>query len=434
MKKSTLEKQLKKAIAKNESLQEWKQEKTKAKKICKKDLQEIKMKVERKEIEKAKEKLLKEKHLKEWKEIEKKSKLESFSWLYWNQNLFESFCFSWKDFYLHWIDLNDDEKKRKLFYIYNQIESIWKWMNLNEVEKIILENLKKRLIIEFCNNFENNLKKKNAKDIKSLKVFFENSHLKQYIKNAKENESLNIFECEKENIFWKSSNNFESKYIEKINNKYIIEKIWKLESLKAKELLKEKRNWKKLNWIEKASFLKNKNKLAKLSNTLKEKTKIQWWYNLKSKQIENSINQNKFLLKASKQIERMKRKVFEKSWIDLKEKELKKTIFESEKLLNEIENWNIELTWIENLKILESQENAKKELKKIIEKKKEIEKKIFWIYQNQIEKIINHWKQAKEFELNIYKKEIASLNINKIVDYLKNEYKDFFKNECKNII
>lgn len=420
MKRKTIEKQLK-AIAKKESLQiESKQanSKAKAKKLLKKDFESLQKQKQAKEILQAKESLKESKQKKAWLELKEKSKLEKFNWLFASENYLKSqFAFSEKDFFIHWIEILKSEKEKKLLYIYNKIESIWKGLNLNEIEKIILENLKKRLIIEYCNNFEKNLKAKNLKDIKDLNLYFANSNLKKYIANVKEKESLNIFESEKENIFWKSSNNFESNYIEKINWKYILHQIWKLEKEKAKESLKEKKNWKKLNWKERKAILKEKSKLEKVKAILNEKESLKSEYNLKSKQIENSINWNPYLIKASKQIERICKKAFERNWIELKAKELKKEIATKENILKEIEIWNIELTWIENLQILESLQAKEKELKEIENQKKEIEKKVFWIYKSKIEKIINHWKASKDFE---YKRYIASIkNCNWKLAYLQ---------------
>lgn len=448
--KSTIEKQLIKTIAKNESLKkssklESKQWKAIAKtfekelqklfknKKTKKELQAIEKASNERKEKQAKEKLLNEKHLKEWKTIESKSKLESFQANLKsksNENFFNEYCFSKNDFFIHWIDLKSNENEKKLLHIYNKIESIWKWMNLNEVEKIILEWLKKRLILEYCNDFEKNLKRKNTKDIKNLNLYFSNQNLKRYIANSKENESLNIFESEKENIFWKASNDFESKYIEKINWKYILHQIWKLEKEKTKASLQLKKNWKQLNWKELKAILKSKSKLEKAKAILKEKENLQSNYNLKSKSIENAINQNSFLIKTWKQIERIKRKVFERNWIDLKIIELKKDIARKEKLLNDIENWLIECTWIENLNVIENLQEKEKELKAINEKKKAIELKIYWMFRNKLEKIIHHWKQAKENELKIHIEKVKNCNwkLAYLKKYFENEYwKEYLK-------
>ena len=163
---------------------------------------------------------------------------------------------------------------------------------------------------------------------------------------------------------------------------------------------------------------------------MKEKASLQSIYNLKSKQIENSINQNQFLIKTWKQIERIKRKVFEKNWIELKAIELKKDIARKEKLLNDIENWLIECTWIENLNILESLQEKEKELKAINENKKAIELKIYWYYRNKLEKIIHHWKQAKENELKIHIEKVKNCNwkLAYLKKYFENEYwKEYLK-------
>ena len=348
-----------------------------------------------------------EKKKRNWIEI-KKSKLENFS-LFKNELEYNTqVAFYEKDFFIHNIELVKDEKKEKLLHLYNKIESIWKGLNLDEIEKIILENLKKRLIIEYCNNFENNLKKKNAKDIKNLNLFFQNSHLKQYIKNAKENENLNIFSDEKENIFWKSNNNFESRYIEKVNKKFIIDEIEKKENEKIIENLKKKKNWLDLDWKEKEIIVNWKNKLLKMKKNIENIDNIKSEYNLKSKTINNSINNNRFLIKINNSIDRIKRKVYNKYWLDEKEK------FYKEKLKEYIEKWKEKKAKM-----------MKKNIDEIKEKKKEIELKIYWIYENKIEKIILHAKNTKWKEYKKYLKWIQNwINKNKkIIEYIQNEYK-----------
>lgn len=412
MKKTILEKQVKK-LAKNQA---WKKQAKKEKtKIFKYEFENLKKQKEKDLITKAKEKLLNEKHKKEKKQIKNKSKLESFWWLYNNnQKLLNQFAFNEKDFFIHWIELLDDEKEKKLLYIYNKIESIWKWFKLDEIEKIILENLKKRLIFEFCENFESNLKKQNSKNIKILNAFFLKSNLKKYLKNAKEKTSLNIIENDDINIFWKCNNNFESNYIDKINKKYILHCIAKDEKEKAKASLKVKKNWKKINWKELKAILKSKNKLEKMKSNLKSMDDEKSAYNLKSKTIDFSINNNKFLIKINNQIERIYKKAIIKNWIDKKVKELKV------KIDDYILNWKEKKL-----------EKAKKQLKKLDDRKKAIKEKIFWYYKSNIEKILNHAKATRWIEYWKYLKTVQnSINKNKqIQKYFWIEYWKYLKDE-----
>lgn len=465
MKKSTIEKHLKKCNAKEKAkklLQEKElksnsKEKEKAKKLLKKDFAILQNEKEKKEIEKAK-KLLQEKkkenelkkekekrkelNLKDFekrieKEIEKEnwktfeSKLKNFSLYNENEKEFDlksQFAFCSKDFFIHNSLLLKNEKEKKLIDIYNQIEWIWKWMNLNDIEKIILEGLKKRLIFEFIENFEKNLKRKNAKDIKNLNAFFLKSNLKKYLKNQKEL-NLNIFENDFENIFWKSEN-YLKKHSEKMNWKYILKEISFQEKLKAKS---KTRKEKKLNWKELKEIEKKNNLIERLKKELKEKENIIWKYNLESKRIDFSINQNSFLLKMNWKIERMKRKVFERNWIELKEKELKEKKKINTENIVEFYNEN-DLKEIEKEKELKEKEKELKEisesiendLKEIWKRKKEIEKKIFSLYKNQIEKIYNHWKNAKEKAYWKYLKDINNCN-SKIKNIEKNLIEKYWK-------
>ena len=168
-------------------------------------------------------------------------------------------------------------------------------MNLNEIEKIILENLKKRLIFEFCENFESNLKKQNLKNIKILNAFFLKSNLKKYLKNAKENKNLNIFENDFENIYWKQEN-YWKRFLEKMNWKYILKEISFQEKVKAKVKARKK----KLNENERKEIEKKRNWIENLKKILKEKENIKSIYNLESKRIDFSLKENKFLLKVIK--------------------------------------------------------------------------------------------------------------------------------------
>lgn len=448
MKKSMLEKELQKAI-----------QKEKAKKLLKKDFLQLQKEKELKEIENvkkqlkekkaiAKEKKEKEKrkilNLKEFekriekaKEKEKEKTFESKIWkikLYWKQeksfDIESQFAFSWKDFYIHNSILLESENEKKLINIYNQIEWIWKWMNLNEIEKIILENLKKRLIFEFCENFESNLKKQNSKNIKILNAFFLKSNLKKYLKNAKENKNLNIFENDFENIYWKQEN-YWKRFLEKMNWKCILKEISFQEKIKAKVKARKK----KLNENERKEIEKKRNWIENLKKILKEKENIKSIYNLESKRIDFSLKENKFLLKVNWKLERMKRKVFERNWIDLKEKELKEKEKELKEIWIEIEKeiQENELTWKELKEKRKEFEKARKEfeniwieLKEIWKRKKEIELKLYWMFKNQIEKIYNHWKLAKEKAYSKYLQDINNCN-----SKMKNIEKNFLENYWK---
>lgn len=126
-----------------------------------------------------------------------------------------------------------NENEKILYNEYIKINNIWK--NEKDLIKWIeYEKMKYDLILKYCNNFENELKKKNSQDIKLLNSYFIKSNISKNIKNSKLIYSENI---ENNNIYWKNNNNYEWNYINKINNKYIIEII---EKEKEKELQKIK--------------------------------------------------------------------------------------------------------------------------------------------------------------------------------------------------
>lgn len=390
----------------------------------------------------------------------KKSKLESFKWLY-NQNestLESKFAFYKKDFYIHNIELLENENEKALLRLYNQIESIWKWLNLNEIELIILEWLKARLMNEYIENFESNMKKANIQDIKKLNKFFIESNLKKYIKHSKE--SLNLIENENENIYWKQANNFESEYISKINKKFILESIENQERKKALNEIKEKKLLSKKTKLEskleksienlkakkrkskkQAKHLKarlillenekqakfneiylSKNKFEKAKALLLEKENLKSEYNLYSKENAFKLNENKSLIEINESIENEKEKALES--LKAKEKKLFKSIKERESKLESISK-----------KAFKKYLIRKASLKSIRKEKASIIESIYWKYESTIEKHINDYKKAQERK---YKKHIENIkNINWKLAYIqkinKSEYWNLLKEKVKNM-
>jgi hypothetical protein len=190
-----------------------------------------------------------------------------------------------------------------------------------------------------------------------------------------------------------------------------------------------------LNENERKEIEKKRNWIENLKKILKEKENIKSIYNLESKRIDFSLKENKFLLKVNWKLERMKRKIFERNWIDLKEKELKEKEIELKEIWIEIEKeiQENELTWKELKEKRKEFEKARKqfeniwiELKEIWKRKKEIELKLYWLFKNQIEKIYNHWKLAKEKAYWKYLQDINNCN-----SKMKNIEKNFLENYWK---
>lgn len=224
---------------------------------------------------------------------------------------------------------NENEKLYILYNEYIKINNIWN--NEKDLIKWIeYEKMKNDLIIKFCNNFENELKKQNINDIKKLNSYFIKSNISKNIKNSKLIYNENI---ENNNIYWKKNNNYEWNYINKINNKFIIEIIkkenekdlqkiksflndlWILKSEYNLQVKNKKeyinkfsqkiinncnriyKNYIKKYWIENENIKKDILKLYEkdlqiIKNVNKSYYKNYNEYNLKYKNLQNKINYN----------------------------------------------------------------------------------------------------------------------------------------------
>lgn len=345
--KNLLKKSITKKVIKKAS-----DEKTqKTKKITKKDLINLNLENEKKikleMIKIYKQNLEKKQNLENNKKLEnsKKSKLDWFS-LYWQKeninNLNDWYLLNTKKDFLLNLNCIKDEKTKILLLEYNKIISIWKWLNLNEIDKIILEWLKFRLMSQYIDNFYNNLNQKNIKNIKKLNQFFTNSNLKKLIKNKKIDD-LNIIIENQSNIFWNS--NFLVEFYNRLENKFILDYISKNEKIKTNSIKKKKNQ----NLIEYQNFKKSKNEFLNFTNNLREKNKFKSIYNLISKNLDLELNKNSDLLKVNIILNRLKNKLDKKWLYSIKKFNLiKKQILEYYNIDKILIDYNIKKDWLYN--------------------------------------------------------------------------------------
>lgn len=205
--------------------------------------------------------------------------------------------------------LNLNENEKVLYSEYIKINNIWKYEK-DLIKDIEYEKVKYDLILKYCNSFEKELIKENSKDIKRLNQYFIKSNISKNIKNSKL-----IKENENDNIFWKNSNNYESNYILKINDKYIIDLINNENPI---ELEKIKNHLKDIDIIKSEYHKKNynineyENKIydfiVKNSNRIYEKILNHNWKIENEKQVkkdilklyEKELNQLKLIEKGKK--------------------------------------------------------------------------------------------------------------------------------------
>lgn len=223
----------------------------------------------------------------------------------------------------------ENENEKILFSEYVKIQNIWKYEK-DIIKDIEYENMKFWKTLQFINSFNNEMKKKNSKDIKILNSYFLKSNISKNIKNSKlikiENENEN-------NIFWRKWWYFENEFINKINNKYII------------EILKNDINFKL--------------KIEKIIKYLNELDIISSEYNCKSKSKKDYINKNK--IEIVNKWNRIIKNYIKKYWNDDKKiNEIKKDILKTfEKQLNIIKilinkneidykNYNLEYKNLQN--------------------------------------------------------------------------------------
>lgn len=303
----------------------------------------IKNELTKKDIKKLNDLL--EKFLKSKKKIKtfenlKNSKLFNF-WA----DVKENKKFSENLFFMNWktntkyLNSIKNENQKVLFSEYVKIQNIWK----NEkdlIKDIEYENMKFWKTLQFIENFNIELKKKNAKDIKRLNQYFIKSNISKNIKNSK----LIKVENEKENnIFGWIGWNFEKDYIEKINNRFIVDLLKNENELKVEKIIKY------LNDIEKCKSE----------------------YNCKTKSKKDYVNKNK--IEIVKNANRILKNYIEKYWI-----------IENENKLKQVKK--------DILKLYEKQLNIMKKLVNL----NEIEyKKYNWIYKNLQNKIKYNSKDIK---------------------------------------
>lgn len=186
-------------------------------------------------------------------------------------------------------------KNENLYILYNEyikLQNIWK----NEkdlIKSIEYEKVKFDKTLQFINNFNSELKKQNSKNIKLLNFYFIKSNISKNIKNSKLIYSENI---KNNNIYWKNNNNFEWNYINKINNKFIIELI---EKEKEKEFNKIKSFVNDMGILKSEYNLKVKSKkdfINKFSQNIVKKCNRIYWNYINKYWIENE-NIKKDILK-----------------------------------------------------------------------------------------------------------------------------------------
>lgn len=225
----------------------------------------------------------------ESKAKEKKEKIDSRMNLFMDKIKNEK-KYSENLFFMNWktnkkyIDSIENENRKILYSEYIKLQNIWK-KEKDLIKSIEFERIKFDKTLKFIDNFSNEMKKKNSKDIKLLNAYFLKSNIAKNIKNSKL-----IKEVENDNIYWKSANNFESQYIEKVNRKFIVD-IIKNENEKEVEKIK--------SFLNSIDFLKS-------------------WYNLKWKTKKEYINSHADdILKKSN---RILKKYIDKNWNIEKEK------------------------------------------------------------------------------------------------------------------
>lgn len=328
------------------------------------------------------------------------------------------YVFSDRDFFIHNVEIIEDEKEKILIYIYNKIQSIGVGLNIqkNSVDDIILEGLKYRLIIEYFDKFEENLKRKNKKDLKLLNTFLLNSNVKKYIKNKKE---LNLWDDENMNIFWWKGGDFETEYIEKMNNRYILYRISKSEKEKARDYIIKK--WVK-KWVKKV--VNNKNRIKKLQKELAIKDEIKREYNNRIKVVNSSLKNNPYLIKVNNYLNRYSQKIYDRIWLNDDKKALIEKIVSLQVELQKesLKKWDVK-------KKEKQLKELQKELQKIQKHKKEIEKRLIAPYIDTIQKINNHAINTKNKYYDEYLLKINNQNskIKNIREKLKIEYSDIIQ-------
>ena len=296
-----IEKTKEKLVNKNENEIEIEIEKTKMNKKEKKLLKDLlvkfknselkekwilikKIEFSEKDIKKLNDLLLKflnsKKKIKSFENL-KDSKLFNFS-----NDIKQNKKFSENLFFMNWktnikyLNSIQNENRKILYSEYVKIQNIWK-SEKDIIKWIEYEKMKMQKTLQFIENFNSELKKKNAKDIKKLNAYFIKSNIAKNIKNSK----LVKIENENEyNIFGWIGWNFEKNYIEKVNNKFIVDLLKNENELKVEKIVKYLNEIQKINSeylcktkSKKDYINKNKSEIVKKANRIIKNYMKKYW-------------------------------------------------------------------------------------------------------------------------------------------------------------